>query len=223
MVLLVASRRERVNRYLAIFQQAGLQCEHLEVTPCAAARVLRYQEGFYAIVDLDQAQTVISVAEGPQLLFSRTLKTGYGEWIQRVAEGLELSQQAAHDLLQAQGLESATGGAMDVDAAAESGTLGADIIPSVVQELCARALDQLIKEIRRTTDYFALLPGGGRVGRIHLLGEVLPRGLEHILEARLQVQALRGALPEPERKGQWGLEKSPRWLVATGLALRGAA
>lgn len=221
MVLLIASRRERVNRFLAIFKEAGLHCEHLEVAGCAAARVLKGQQGCYAIVDLDQLQTVISVAEGSRMLFSRIVKLGYGEWIQRVANALEVSPLAAQELLQDIGVAQTAFKSIDLDLVEDSGLLASEIVPAVLHEVCGRSIEQLAREIRRTTDYFALLPGGGRVEHVYLLGDLFPNNIAHSLQERLQVPVSIGA-PQLEAGAPPADERfAARLTIAQGLALRG--
>ena len=220
MVLLIASRREKVHRFVAVLREAGLRCDHLEVAPCAVARILRQEQAFYAMVDLDERHAVISIAQGPCLRFSRTVKVGYREWVERLRTALDVSEDMALDLLREFGFEASTEARMNLDLIHETGSLGEGVLQAQLRDICGPGLNQLLAEVRRTIDYFALLPGGKRVERIFLLGQLLPRGIGPLLEDHLQTPVA-PAKTLGECCGISG-EAAQQWAAPIGLALRGS-
>lgn len=218
-VLLISSRRERVNRFLAAFREAGMNCEHLEMSPCAAARVLGERGVPYAMVDIDGDFTVISIATGQKLLFSRTVKTGFRAWLTHLGDALSISPAMAAELLLTFGIDPQEAPRFSLDDAETTGQLATGAIPANLYEICGGALEGLIREVRRTMDYFALLPGGGHLTEIALFGEMIPLHLEKLFELRLKMEARLGNAGGREL-GTMDERASARWAIAAGLAMR---
>lgn len=222
-ILLIAARREKVNRFLAMLRQAGFRCEHLEVAPCAAARAVNETGGYYLMADIGEDQTVMSIAEGQRLLFSRVIKWGFGAWVQSLKRALDLRAEEARELLLSQGFDVEPGAPIDYATVMDTGALDPAVIPAALYEICSGAVSHLLKETRRTLDYFALLPDGGRVSQLVLLGDGLPRHLDTLLASRLKLPVTVGAMPfgGSESPMETDARIAARWMVPLGLSLRG--
>ncbi|MBI2432724.1 MAG: pilus assembly protein PilM [Candidatus Hydrogenedentes bacterium] len=233
-VLLISSRRERVNRFLATFREAGLRCEHLEVAPCAATRALGKRSGCYAMVDIDRHQTVISIAQEGCMRFSRTVKSGYDVWRQALCQAMDLAEEVAIDLLWEHGVAPDGEHVYDLERAFAAEPVQPGAVSTKVFEICGRGMENLVKEVRRTMDYFALLPGGGAVREIVLLGDILPKGLDQLFELRLKMDTVIATperlirldappplQPQARERARAEHRAAARWTVATGLAMRG--
>ncbi len=74
--LLFASRKESINRQLAALSAAGFACLHIDAGPCAASRMFSSGETVL-LVEIDAHHLQVSVSQGTELLFSRTLSHGF--------------------------------------------------------------------------------------------------------------------------------------------------
>jgi len=226
-VLLVASRRERVNRHLDAFRAAGLRCQYLEIAPCAVARVYRDTESLYAIIELEEDQTVISIARGPLVSFSRIIKFGMKQIIAVLERELGAPGALVRRLLRLYGFTEGDHPPLDLDLVSGTGQVNSAAIAGKLFEICSRDLEQCVREVQRTFDYFALLPGGARVEQAVLTGDGVPANFTRLLEARLRLPCSLGNARAPqevtpgERNGHNGPKvDGPEWVVAAGLAQR---
>jgi type IV pilus assembly protein PilM len=219
-VLLVAVKKESVNGHLALLRAAGLNCVHLDVVPCAAARILGNGEATHAAIDLDRRQTVVLMARGADLLFSRTIKFGFQVFVDEVMRTLNVDEVHAEHLLRGYGIEHGRAVRYDLQRIGETGMLVAESMRAIIFEVCSKAFDRFAGELRRSIDYFALQQRGGAIERVVLMGEFVPPGLGEFISDRLSIPAaLTNAL------SRYGADESAlpggcAYTIAAGLALR---
>jgi type IV pilus assembly protein PilM len=220
-ILLVAAKKENVNRHLALLQTVGLDCLHMDIGPCASARVLGEDDGIYAVVDIDSNRTAISTAQGRKLLFSRTLKTGMQGIVEELSRALEIDADQSAHLLWRYGLGPSASVMLDLAAVAETGHVPAQAIPSAIYEICCHSFESFARELKRSIDYFSLHHAGEAVQRVMVSGSLVPAHLTSFLEQRLAMSVQLADAFSALGNGtvQRGLQNSA-FVVATGLALR---
>ena len=219
-VLLVAARREVLNRYLAAMKAVGLKCAHLDVAPCAAARLLEKENSIYTLIDLDRRCSVISIARGGDLLFSRTLKFGMTAFVDAVAEGLEVPASEAEAMLRSYGIARPESHRIDLDVVGETGCVDPGVISATLFEMCGKAARYIAAEAKRSIDYFALHRYGGKVERAYLLGAFLPMHLDTFLSDRLSIPVSPVHVPDMSSEPGSRRNDESGYVVAAGLALR---
>ena len=230
-LLLIASHQNHVNRQLALLRNANLQCLHLDIAPSAAARVFREEEITYSMIELEAHRTVISVAQGSSLMFSRTIQLGMDEVIDELASALEISRLQAHAVLRMYGVDPNGTEKCDLGSVAEEGTVSPTIIPGALFEVCYRAFDHIVREIKRSYDYLSHLNHSifgrvawirGPVKKVVLFGPFIPRGLDEFFSERIGVPV---SIGNPFGNGKVNDGRPPdqtsAYTVAAGLALRG--
>lgn len=96
-VLVIAAERETVNRYLAIYEKAGLNVAGISIWPSALiqsyyhffCRRKNEQERIAILLDVGTNHTNVVICRGRELLFARVVSIGYaqlneGQMIQRL-------------------------------------------------------------------------------------------------------------------------------------------
>lgn len=220
-LLLVAAKKYNINSHLALLKAAGLECIHLEVGPCAVARVLHEEETVWAAISIEPDYTTVSVARGADLLFSRTIKTGSQVLIEQLSRALDVEPHEAAFMLRNYGIDSAGAGRDDLEQTAETGVVSVAALPMTFFEICGQPLEQFAAELKRSFDYFSLQRHAGRVEKACLLGPLLPSGVERFVSDRLSMPV---AVADPFARfpnaaGMLPSNSSP-FAVAAGLALR---
>jgi len=220
-LLLIAAKKEHVNRHLALLKTAGLQCLHLDVPPCAAARVLFNGDAVRAVVDIDAVHTDISVCRGQNVLFSRTINCGTRSMVDKIATTLDVSQDEATQQLYTYGIDPGDSTAYNLRDAVETGLIDAAALPAAVHEPCRDVFNQFAAEIRRSVTYFSNQLRGGAIEAITLLGSLIPFNLDGYLTEALAmpVQPAR-AYRVPVADMAPSPEAYSAFAVAAGLALR---
>lgn len=213
-LLLVAVKRAHVVRYVDIIRDAGFKCLQIDLASAAAARVCQDRKEPYVLVDLDENQTVISIAQGPRLLFSRVLKIGIDTMVDAVAQALQLPEAQAHAILEHYGFSTELPRPIPVGEIMETGTLPAREIPAILSEICVRELEFLVREIDRTFRYFLLQPCGCMPSSGVMFGDWLPPALLEFVSSRLHLKL---SLPTGTVA-----PVDAAYIKAAGLALRGA-
>ena len=229
-VLLIAAPKTSVRRHLNLFGATGLNCSHLDVAPCAAARVYRDDRSTYALIDLDFESTVISVAQGEDLLFSRRLKFGMQSAIDSLAASMEIAPRDAAKMIRRYGIESSASIRCDLDDATANGKVNPEVIQATLFEICSPFFERLAGEVKRSIEYvshqnhalFGRGPWiGGEVEQAILFGTLVPNRIEGFLSDRLDLPF---SIAAPFGEGESAIEavsaNPSAFLVAAGLALR---
>ena len=221
-VLLFAARRDVVNRHFALLKEVGLRCLHLDVAPCAAARVVGDEEETWSVVDFDTEHTNVSIVRGSKLFFSRTVKFGVQRLIEQLMNSITSNQGDAEFMLREYGINHAERTNPDFDDIAESGVVDATGQAAKIFEMCSTVLDTFAVEIRRSLDYFQRQRGGSPVSQVVLIGNLVPKKMDSYLSERLSIPVTSNTTYE-----QFGIRETyeePRngsaMATAAGLALR---
>lgn len=220
-LLLVASKKESVNRHLALMATAKINCAHLEGAPCALARVLSDTEGTLCVFDIDSACTEISIIEDGNLRFSRTLHTGYGHMAEQIEKALHVESDEAEFLLRDYGGTSGESVLCDYKEVAESGVLDKEVLLSTIFEICSATYQAFAKELKRSITYYSRHRGHGQVESAMLLGSCVPSMMAEFLSDWLSIPVEHldifdrlgiGAIKDVCNQGSFA--------IASGLALR---
>lgn len=221
--LLVALNRETVNRHMALLKSAGFRCGHLDLAPCAAARILvdeNTQIG-WAVADLDEENTTFSVMAGRSLVFSRTFKVGARMLTEQLSNSLKIEPAEARYLLLNYGVDHDTPASIQLNRVDDSGSLDRGTTAAMVFEIVSPVLKTLAREISRSIDYFMRQPEGIPVTRVVLLGGLVPKNIGKFLAKKLAINVDDAARIEPTSlDDEEGPRNGPVYAIAAGLALR---
>lgn len=222
-VLLVAARREIVDKHIQALEAAGVQPFVLDVESFAVIRALDAQartgtDGAATVfVDLGGETTDIVITEGGQLRLTRNINIGGDSLTKAVATRLDMEFQSAAQVKEEKGI-----------VLLEGETLPDDRTVLALHDAMLPILGDLATEVRRSMDYFQTRWRESKVGRVVLSGGTAKlANLERFLSLELGVETVVGdpfvqcevserVLPAAERK-----QVAPALATAVGLALRG--
>ncbi len=223
-VLLIAARKECVNRHLALLRAAGLRSVHLDVGGCAAARLVGRDNESVVIVDYGPECTSITMARGKRLLFSRAIRTGNRALTAAVTQGLGIDELEAIHMLRTIGIRADSRSTTWMQSVEDSGRMNRDDLASTIFETCYDVLDAFSGEIRRSLEYFSAQRPDFAPEKIVLAGPLLPLNIEHCLSSRLPLPIeLADSLSAFAEGGAESGHRDPAFVVAAGLAMRGEA
>ena len=186
-ILLIAARREPVHHRLALLGAAGIQCTHLEPSSCAIIRAVSRNERVTAILDFDQHGSTVSIVRESKLLFSRSFKFGMCRVVDDLAEAMDTTPEDARLQLEEYGIRHDAGSSPDVSVALWSGKLDTRTLAAGAFDATHSTLEELLKEVRRSIEYFAHHIRGGNVEEIMVVSSVKIPGLEDYLAAQLSL------------------------------------
>ena len=223
-ILLIAARKECVNRHLALLRAAGLRSVHLDVGGCAAARLVGRKNESVAIVDYGPECTSITMARGPQLLFSRAVRTGHSALTAAVTKGLGIDEHDAVHMLRTIGLRSESRSTTWMQSVEQDGRMSRDDLASTIFDTCYEVLDAFSGEIRRSLEYFSAQRQDFAPEKVVLAGALLPLNIEQCLSSRLPLPIeLADSLATFADGNVERGHRDPAYVVAAGLAMRGEA
>ena len=182
-----AGKSSAVEAATALARASGLECECVDVTACALAR-LGVVAGYggsdnpliWGVLDVGSRllRLVVSLGETPVL--ARTLGGGSEAWTQRIAESLELSSEAAETHKRDHGI-----GAQETDG--ETGA-SAEIAEMILAALLSE-LDYAVAEIERSYEYVMRCYPKQSLGALMLAGAGSDlAGLDDYLAKKLGVE-----------------------------------
>jgi len=183
-LLLVATRKEHVNRLLAHFDKAHVKCRALDVSAQAGLRAVCQGPEACALIELDHLSTNFSVGRNGSLLFSRLIKFGMKKILDEVADALGLSLPESENSLARFGLDQNVG-VYKIEEAATSGVLDRSLLSSVLHEAALPALKRIADEVGRSLQYFRRLNQDLNVPQALLTGPLIPEGVLEYLQNRL--------------------------------------
>ncbi len=223
-VLLIAARKECVNRHLALLRAAGLRSVHLDVGGCAAARLVGRNDEFFAIVDYGPECTSVTMAKGKRLLFSRAIRTGNSALTAAVTKGLGVDENDAIHMLRTVGLRADSRSNAWMKSVEEHGRMSRADLASTIYETCYDVLDAFSGEIRRSLEYFSAQRPDFAPEKVILAGPLLPLNIDHCLSSTLPlpIQLADSLSAFAEGSAEPG-HRDPAFVVAAGLAMRGEA
>ncbi len=186
-VLLIATRRENVNRHLAMLREVNLQSEHLDTSPSAVSRIYQTNNQTVAVLDMDMNGTIISICQDKRLLFSRLISLGTADIVKKLAKNLDLDRDQATNILEFCGLESTPEIKMEHLDVEQSGVLDATAIRGLLHDQCLQALSSITLEIKRSTDYYIRQRQSLEIDAMYLTGNVLHKNLGACFEKDLKI------------------------------------
>jgi len=223
-VLLIAARKECINRHLALLRAAGLRSAHLDVGSCAAARLVGHANESIAIVDYGPECTSVTMARGKHLLFSRAIRTGHNALTAAVTKGLGIDEHDAIQMLRTIGIRSESRSVACMEAVEKNGRMSRGDLASTIFETCYDVLDAFSGEIRRSLEYFSAQRPDFAPEKVILAGPLLPLNIEHCLSSRLPLPIeLADSLSAFAHGHAENGHRDPAYVVAAGLAMRGEA
>jgi len=235
-VLLVAARRDMVDRLLSAVSAAGLRAEGVDLSAFALIRALRTagaDPGERVLYLSVAGLTNLALAEGQKCLFTRILGGGLEAMAAAVAERCVMPVLEARTLLRDTGLidsgeaagapaVSSEEHAFEVAVASEAIAPGESVLgPSalIARQVLGEGVRQIATEVRNSLDYHLALGPGSSVGRVVAAGTALEiPGFRDTLESEIGLPVTLGEVAESSPGAAGGLPRS-RLAVATGLAV----
>ena len=221
-LLMVATRRETVDRLLSALHRGGVEPEVFDVKPFAVMRALGGNAGTDGAVQvfahIGAETTDILIMDGRYLRLTRSVGFGGNEMTRAVAAGMGLEFAAAETLKRAKAAVLLEGEPRPEDASVES-----------VYQAIFPVISDLAREVRRSIDYFQTRWRERRIERVLLSGA--PAGIKNLaqfLTLELGVPAVIGdpfakcEVPESVLSAAQRRELGPSLAAAVGLAMRGA-
>ncbi len=212
-VMLVAAKKDFVNDYTEVFNDAGLEPVVMDIDCFAVENMFDFNYGFVdgeivALIDLGATATSVNVLHGNVSVFTRDLQAGGYLINQELQKRLGISSEEA---------EQAKLGYRDFDS----------FDPEAIDDILDDALENLVQEVQRSLDFFAATSSEEKISRIYLTGgtsssEVLRKKLEERLEIPNEiVDPFRNVTVNPkEFDPEYLAAIGPMLSVATGLAMR---
>lgn len=217
-ILLVAARKDVVNRQVAALQMTGLSASILDVAPFSMLRAVgsrNGQAGTIVYVDLGAESSDIIIMEGERLRLARNISTGGNAVTKAIAEVMSLELPAAQTLKEDRAQLLLEGQQPDDPTIAQ------------LHEAILPVINSIFTEVRRSLDYYQTRSRGQAVSKVVLTGGTAKlRNLAPFLSEELGLPVEVGnpftafrterALPQ-----EFMNDIAPMMAVAVGLALRG--
>jgi type IV pilus assembly protein PilM len=219
-IVLVAARRDMVERVLDSARAAGLRPEGIDLSAFAMIRALAPASGpvaervlYLAIGGL----TNLAVAEGQTCQFTRVIGGGVDQIVAEVAERCAVPLPAARRLV-AETRAGAPRAAADTDG---------DATPSghkaIAQAVLADGIHRIAGEVRNSLDFHHGQDAGGGVSRAVLCGPALDiAGFDAALSAELGMPVVAGLVSQVTADAAGSVPAS-RLTIAAGLAVEEGA
>ena len=212
-VVLVAARRDMIERLLAAVRAAGLRAEGIDLSAFAMIRALgavpgaEPVEGASLYVSVG-GMTNLAIATGGICHFTRVTTAGLDAMVTHLAERRALTREHAEQWLEHVGLT------VPVDAI--------DGDPEIVSEartVLATGVDRIVDEVRNSLDFYSAQSAGVAVERAVVTGPaVAVPGFVEQMDAGLSVPVSAATVAEARPGALHGLQPG-RVTVAAGLAV----
>ncbi len=180
-VIAVSAMRQAVDRHLAIFDEAGLRVEAIDMIPCALARALGQPGGHaVAVVDIGFLCSAIVILRGQELIFCRRLDVGSHHITQALAERLGMEPDHAEGVKTRHGL--------DPRPLSEFADGQSEEIPRAVFAAARDTLEQMAEEIEKSLRYCSANRRGMTAQKLLLAGGgALMKNVDRFLSERLNL------------------------------------
>ncbi len=216
-VLLVAARKELVNEYQSLIQQAGLRPVVVDVDAFAVANMfeLAYdvEDGAIALVNVGASNVNIHVLRDGVSMFTRDIGMGGRQFTEEIQRTLNISYEDA-ELMKV--------GDPEKDDRA--------VVPEEIENVMVSVGESLATEIQRSLDFYASTAADGGLTRIYLSGGgARTPGLARAISRQTSYPCevvdpfRRIQIDEREFKEGYLEDIAPQAAVVVGLAIRKAA
>jgi type IV pilus assembly protein PilM len=215
-VLLVAAKKDMINDYLAVVQEAGLTPMVVDVASFCV------ENAFEVNYDLSTADTLVLVNIGASVININVLTNGVTAFTRDISMGgnqftEEIQKQLNVSYDEAEALKLGGGTAIDADS----------VVPQEVERVIVSVSETLASEIQRSLDFYAATAADSQISRIYLSGGTckIP-SLYKIIENRVGVPVevmnpFRNIEFDPKRfDPEYIREVGPAAAVVVGLGLR---
>ncbi|MBW3540251.1 MAG: pilus assembly protein PilM [Planctomycetes bacterium] len=211
-VILLACRRQLIERRLRLLESAGLRPEGLDIDPCAVLRCLETRResaaGPSAYLHLGEQSSTVIFAEDGRVLFLKELSGGGCELDAAVGRRLGLNPAQAGRLRAGLG----NAGGMELD----------DELRRSVADALRDPLEAMATELALCLRYYTVTFRGRPLEQVVVTGPVADPWMIGHLSDRLRTTCVSGnplerlGLDVPGAAG----ERPTRWTTALGLALK---
>ena len=215
-VLLVAAKKDLIDDYVQVIQEAGLMPVAIDVAAFAV------ENAFEANYEINPSETVALVNIGAQVVninimsdgvpsFTRDITTAGNQYTEEIQKALSISFEEAERVK--------LGG---------QGTDSQDVVPQEVEQAIQTVTETVIGEISRSIDFFGATTADSRIEKVVLSGGAAKvSGFETAFHERtgLPVEImnpLARMLPSNKFEQDYLDEIAPSLSVGVGLALREA-
>ena len=214
-VLLVAAKKDLIDDYMGVINDAGLNMAVMDVDAFALGNMyeVNYQptgSQAVALVDIGASVININVMNGTVPVFTRDITSGGNQYTEEVQKTLNVSFEEAEKIKVGDDSESSK-----------------DVVPQEVEEAMREVSEQLLGEIQRSLDFYRATTSNAPIEKVMLCGGAsqVP-GLERLFEDRVELPFelvdpfhridLSSSISNPEQVRELG----PALGVAIGLGLR---
>jgi type IV pilus assembly protein PilM len=215
-VLLVAAKKDMINDYLAVVQEAGLTPLVVDVAAFCI------ENSFEVNYDLPQSETVVLVNIGASVININVLNNGITAFTRDISMGgnqftEEIQKQLSVSYDEAEALKLGGSSATEADS----------VVPQEVERVIYSVSETLAGEIQRSLDFYAATAADSHISRIYLSGGTckLP-SLYKVIENKVGVPVevmnpFRNIEFDPKRfDPEFIREVGPSAAVAVGLGIR---
>ncbi len=240
--ILIASKREDVDRHISIIKGAGLRPKAIDISACAVVRAMRYlytaslppdskpnkeddndEVKRSMVINIKDLDTSITVLCGNDILLERNIQWGIENMIGLLMNNLKLDRRGAKELLYKVGLSptDAEKAHADGDERMERMNRVAD----TVYEIVSPQLEELDQEIKKVMIYFSAEMQGITIDTIYLIGRgFYIKNMERYIEYTTGITTSMVNPLAPFLNGDSSLNKkrgeAPYFGITLGLALR---
>ena len=209
-VLLVASKKDIINDYQAVFVEAGLKLVVMDVDSFAVqnAYEINYpaeQQEVVALVNIGSSIINLNIVHGGVSLFTRDVQMGGHLYTEEIQKQFGVSDEDAEQ--------------MKLSAA--------DSDDARLKDILQRVNESVAQEIRRSLDFYNSTAGDGRISKVYLSGGAAKTlQLVEAVQRRLALSVemldpfLKVGVNEKEFNQSYLEDIAPLVAVAVGLATR---
>jgi type IV pilus assembly protein PilM len=210
-VLLVASKKDIINDYLAVFAEAGLKLVVVDVDSFAIqtayeTNYLPTPNEVVALVNIGASIMNLNIVRDGVSLFTRDVQVGGNLYVEEIQKQFGVNTQ-------------------DAEALKLKGASGTE--DERVAEILQRVNETIATEMRRSLDFYSSTAGEGRIAKVYLSGggAKTPMLIEAVqqrlaLPVELLNPLLRVSCNEKAFDPQYLEEVAPLLAIAVGLATR---
>jgi type IV pilus assembly protein PilM len=212
-VVLVAARRDMIDRLLEAINRAGLRAQAIDLSAFAMIRALHRPEDTGTAVYVNVGGiTNLAIAEGTTCVFTRVIPYGIESVAGELAERRALTLEHAHGWLKHVGMVTPV---EDIEGESE--------IVVEARSVLTEGVRRIGDEVRNSLDFHVMQEGSSAVERVVLTGPAvaIPGFAEHIgQQIGLTVEV--GLVSEAKAGGFGGIDAG-RLAVAAGLTVEEVA